>query len=60
MARRTKERAYLEKVSNGWFMLERTTTWVARDYWGNAVAYGKTRKDCEENCRYKGYVPVKA
>ena len=52
-----KPRAYLEKVCNGWFMLSPTYTWVARDYWGNAVGYGRTRKACKQDCRYHGYVP---
>lgn len=59
MSRQYKPRAYLEKVCNGWFMLEPCYTWVAREYWGSAVAYGHTRKECEAECRYKGYVPVR-
>lgn len=59
MARQHKPKAYLEKVQNGWFMLEPHFTWVAREYWGSAVAYGSTRKECEQNCRDRGYVPVR-
>ena len=57
MSRQRKPRAYLKKVCNGWFGFEPTFMWVARDYWGNAVAYGYTRKVCERECRRFGYVP---
>lgn len=57
MARKYKPRAYLKKVQNGWFMLEPCFEWVAYNDWGNSVAWGKTRKECEKECRYNGYVP---
>ena len=55
--KRYKPRAYLEKVCNGHFGFEYTYTWVARDDWGKAIAYGRTRKICEQYCRWAGYVP---
>ena len=57
MARQRKERAYLEFYRTGWFMGEYTYSWIARDYWGNYVASARTRKECEQECRYRGYVP---
>lgn len=55
--RNTKPKAYLEKVRCGWFMFEPLYMWVALDRWGHSVARGKTRKDCERECRSAGYVP---
>ena len=57
--RETKPRAYLEKVCNGGFMLEYTYRWIAKDRYGHQVASGKTRKECEAECRHYGYVPVR-
>lgn len=52
-----KESAYLKRESIGWFGFEPVVKWIARDTWGNWVASGKTRKECEANCRIHGYVP---
>lgn len=54
-----KPRAYLERVAVGWFMLDTVYMWIAEDTWGNRVASGRTRKECEANCRRAGYVPVR-
>lgn len=54
-----KPHAYLEKVINGYFYFEPTTRWIARDRWGNWIASGKTRKECEKECRLYGYVPTR-
>lgn len=59
MARYAKPTAYLEKFCNGWFMMERTYIWKATDNWGNTVATGRTRKECERDCRAAGYSPVR-
>ena len=53
-----KEHAYLTKEQAGWFMLEYTYRWVARDCWGNTVASARTRKECEQETRRAGYVSV--
>lgn len=52
-----KESAYLKRESIGWFGFEQVVKWIARDTWGNWVTSGKTRKECEANCRIHGYVP---
>lgn len=52
-----KPRAYLEKYRTGYFGLEYTYRWIATDRWNNQVASGKTRKECETECRRNGYVP---
>ena len=57
MSRQRKPRAYLKKVQNGWFMFQPVIEWVAYNAWGNSVAWGHTRKDCEQECRRLGYVP---
>ena len=57
MSRQYKPRAYLERVRNGYFMTSYCYMWVARDTWGNWVASGRTRKDCESETRRAGYVP---
>lgn len=31
------------------------TEWVGRNAWGNAVAFGDTKKECIEDARNKGY-----
>ena len=52
-----KPTAWLKKESIGWFGFEQVVKWIARDTWGNWVTSGKTRKECEANCRTYGYVP---
>ncbi len=52
-----KKSAYLKRESIGWFGFELVVKWIARDTWGNWVTSGKTRKECEANCRMHGYVP---
>lgn len=52
-----KPRVYLEKEIIGQFMLEPTVKWVARDFWGNMITTGDTRRECEAECRLHGYVP---
>ena len=53
-----KPTAYLTKVRDGYFMLEYTYRWVARDYWGHQVASGRTKKECQQETRRAGYTPV--
>lgn len=55
-----KPRAYMEKEIIGHWCFEPDVRWVARDRWGNWVASGRTRKDCEKECRTHGYVPERA
>ena len=58
MSRKRKLRAYLQKEITGHWLCDPITHWVARDEWTkNAIAYGRTRKECEQKCRDKGYVP---
>lgn len=57
MSRQKKPWAYLDKYITGYFGLERTTAWIARDYWDNEVARGRTRRECEQRCRERGYAP---
>ena len=52
-----KPRVHLEQCYNGYFMLERTKSWVARDDFGNYVTSARTRKECEDKCRRLGYCP---
>lgn len=53
-----KPTAYLTKIRDGYFMLEYTYRWVARDYWGHQVASGRTKKECQQETRRAGYTPV--
>ena len=51
-----KPSAYLEKWSfecgdHKW------NEWIARNDFGNGIAFGRTRKECEADCRRVGYVP---
>lgn len=55
-----KPRAYMEKKIVGHFCFEPIVEWIAYNYWGNSVAWGKTRKECEAECRRNGYVPERA
>ena len=59
MARKEKERAYIAPYENGYFMFEKTIMWMGKNAWGNSVAWGRTRKECERDCRRNGYVPVR-
>lgn len=53
-----KPTAYMKRVYNGFFMLERTAIWRAEDAHGHHIASAPTRKACERACRDAGYVPV--
>jgi len=55
--KKRKESAYLIKEVTGHFMLEPTIRWIAMDYWGNWITSGRTRKECECNCRDLNYTP---
>ena len=59
MARKTKPRAYIAPYQNGWFLLEPVYEWLGKNDWGNTVAWGKTRRECERMCRQEGYVPIR-
>ena len=52
-----KPRAYLAKYRTGYFGLEYTYRWIAKDAYGCQVASGYTRKECEAECRRNGYAP---
>jgi len=54
---KTKKSAYLTREMTGHFMLTPTVSWIARDTWGNWITSGRTRKECEQNCRDLNYVP---
>lgn len=56
--RRRKPRAYLKKYITGYFGFEYSYHWVAKDCWDNSIASCKTRKECEAECRRRGYVPI--
>lgn len=51
--------AYIAPYFVGYWMMERVVAWVGKDYWGNEVGRGKTRKECERDCRAHGYTPVR-
>lgn len=61
--RERKPRAYLEPKIVSYGLLDMALgfkpkrSWEARDYCGHLVAWGDTRKECEDECRYYGYVP---
>lgn len=57
--RKKKPRAYLSRKVIGHFMFEPTIRWVAVDDCRHQIAMGKTRKECESECRMYGYVPVR-
>lgn len=59
MARTLKPTAYIAPYRNGYFMLEPLREWVGKDYWGNTVGRGRTRRECERSCRENGYTPVR-
>ena len=59
MPRKEKPRAYIAPYQNGWFMLEPCIEWLGKNDYNNTVAWGKTRKECERDCRRNGYVPVR-
>ena len=52
-----KPRASLEKKTIGYSFGLPQTEWVACNEWGNSIAWGKTRKECEADCRRAGFVP---
>jgi len=58
-ARQTKPTAYIAPYITGHFMLEPVREWLGKNYWGNTVAWGKTRRECEQECRRAGYIPVR-
>lgn len=55
--RPSKPSCYLEKYRTGYFGLEYTYSWIARDNWNNEVARAKTKKECEYKARLNGYTP---
>lgn len=55
--RKRKPRAYLEKHKTGYWGFEPIYAWIAYDPWGNYITQARLKKDCERNCREKGYVP---
>ncbi len=61
--RKLKPRAYLKSKIVSYGLLDMALgikpkrKWEARDCCGYLVACGDTRKECEAECRYRGYVP---
>ena len=56
--KRSDKRARLRREIIGRWGFEPVVRWVAHDTWtGRWVGYGKTRKECEKDCREHGYVP---
>jgi len=55
-----KPRAYLTKKTIGHFMYKPVIRWVAYDEWSRFITTGKTKKECEAECRRYGYVPERA
>ena len=51
-----KPSAYLEKWSFE-YGDHKWNEWIARNDFGNGIAVGRTRKECEADCRRVGYVP---
>lgn len=57
--KKTKETAFIAPYITGYFCFEPTKEWLGKNYYGNTVVWGKTRKECERMCRENGYVPVR-
>lgn len=57
--RKTKPVAYIAPYQIGYFMMQPKIEWLAKNDYGNTVAWGSTRKECEKDCRLNGYVPVR-
>lgn len=61
MSRQVKEKVTLEKIHNYDPLNNRANSmgmvseWVGKNAWGNSVAFGDTRKECEKDARNKGY-----
>ncbi len=51
--------AYIKQFYNGQFMFKPTKIWRAEDTFGNFIASGRTRKECEAQCKRMGYKPIK-
>lgn len=54
-----KPTAYLAPYITGHFCFEPVTEWLAKDRWENTIARGRTRRECEQEARRAGYVPVR-
>lgn len=54
-----KPTAYIAPYKTGRWGFEATIEWIGKDYWGNEVGRGRTRRDCEKSCREHGYKPVR-
>lgn len=51
--------AYIAPYITGHFCFEPIKEWLAKDYWGQTVASGRTRRECERECSTAGYKPVR-
>lgn len=51
--------AYIAPYITGHFCFEPIRSWIGKDAWGSAVGRGRTRRDCEADCRRNGYTPVR-
>lgn len=56
---RSKPVAYVNGYVSVWLVGKPIRRWEARNYWGERVGYGTTRKECEADCRRNGYTPVR-
>lgn len=54
-----KPTAYLAPYITGHFCFKPVREWLAKNDWGNTIAWGKTRRECEQEARRAGYVPVR-
>lgn len=51
--------AYIAPYITGYFCFEPIKEWLGKNDYGNTVAWGKTRRECEKMCRQEGYTPVR-
>ena len=54
-----KPTVYLAPYITGNFSFEPVKAWLAKDRWGNTIARARTRRECEQEARRAGYVPVR-
>ena len=54
---KVKPSCFLSKECHGYFCMEPVFHWIARDSYRNTVAYGRTKSECAQNAREKGYTP---
>ena len=57
--KKERPRAYIAPYITGYFGFEPVKEWLGKNDWGNTVAWGKTRRECEKMCRQEGYIPIR-